>query len=274
MRADEPLDTAETPLPAGRMTTGITRRGTRLLRPMGGWSGAVHGFLRHLEAAGFAGAPRVLGVEGGREVLDYLDGDVPVDPQWRPGHGQRLPAYARTEAALVAAGGLIRQLHEAARHYRPADTGFRFDPRAPRPDEIVSHGDLGPWNTVYRGGVPVAFIDWDAAGPVRPLDELAAAAWEFVPLAPPEQLREAGFDPLPDIGARLRLFTDAYGLRDRRAIGPALQRSRLLAAERVKHAPVDAAQAAEALEHRARELRWLHGFLNRPGGGAPSGAGG
>ncbi|MFB9451409.1 hypothetical protein [Dactylosporangium vinaceum] len=38
--------------------------------------------------------------------------------------------------------------------------------------------------------------------------------------------------------------------------------------------PRDAAEAAAALEHRARELRRRHGFLHRPGGGAPTGAGG
>src|SRR5689334_8589976 len=35
--------------------------------------------------------------------------------------------------------------------------------------EIVSHGYLSPWNTVYRHGIPVGFIDWDAAQPVEPL---------------------------------------------------------------------------------------------------------
>ncbi|MFD2420491.1 phosphotransferase [Amycolatopsis pigmentata] len=101
----------------------------------------------------------------------------------------------------------------------------------------MSHGDLGPWNTVYRNGLPVAFIDWDAAGPVDPLLDLAAAAWAFVPLAPPEQLRETGFHPVPDVPARLRLFVDAYGLSDRRAILLALHRCTLLAAERIKYFP-------------------------------------
>ncbi len=243
------------------MTQGIVRRGGQLLRPMGSWSGAVHEYLRHLEAAGFAGAPRFLGVDGSREVLTFLEGDVPADPQWQPGRGHRLPPFARSEAALVAAAGLVRQLHEAARGYRPADTGYRFHPCPPRVGEIVSHGDLGPWNTVYQGGVPVAFIDWDAAGPVDPVVDLAAAAWEFVPLAPPAQLREAGFDPVPDIAARLRLFVDAYGLTGPPAVLPALQRCRVLAAGRVQHAPVTPSQAADVLEHHARELRWLQSVL-------------
>jgi hypothetical protein len=129
---EEPVSIVETPLPAGRMTHGITRRGGQLLRPMGAWSGAVHDYLRHLEAAGFSGAPAFLATEGEREVLAYIEGDVPADPLWQPGRGHRLPAYARSEAALVAAAELIRRLHEAALDYRPSDTQFRFDPRAPR----------------------------------------------------------------------------------------------------------------------------------------------
>ncbi|GAA1621926.1 hypothetical protein GCM10009679_28590 [Saccharothrix algeriensis] len=52
----------------GRMTGGIVRRGDRVYRPMGSWSPAVHEFLRHLDSARFGGAPRVLGVEDGREM--------------------------------------------------------------------------------------------------------------------------------------------------------------------------------------------------------------
>jgi hypothetical protein len=54
-------------MPAGRVTSGIVRRGDRLLRPMGPWSPAVHEYLRYLEAAGFEGSPRVLGTEGDTE---------------------------------------------------------------------------------------------------------------------------------------------------------------------------------------------------------------
>jgi hypothetical protein len=244
-------------LPAGRMTAGVVRRGDRVRRPTGPWSPAVHAYLRHLESAGFGGAPRVAGVDGDRELLTYLPGEVAADPEWEPGRGARLPVYARTDAALTGAARLIRRLHDASRGFAPRDTGFRFHPHAPGPGEIVSHGDLGPWNTVYADGEPVAFIDWDAAGPVEPLAELAAAAWAFVPLAPDARLREAGFDPVPDIAVRLRRFADAYGLADRRALVPALWRCRLADAARIAHHPVGPAGAAAGLEFLAGELRWL-----------------
>src|SRR5258708_4588620 len=120
----------EVPLPSGRMTSGIVRRGDRLLRPMGPWSPAVHEYLRHLEAAGFEGSPRVLGIEGDREVLTFIDGDVAADPRWQPGHGHRLPPYARTELALRGAAQLIRKLHAAAAGFRPAITSARLHPCA------------------------------------------------------------------------------------------------------------------------------------------------
>jgi Phosphotransferase enzyme family len=254
-------DDGDEPLAGGRMTRGVVRRGERVLRPMGPWSEAVHEYLRHLEGAGFAGAPRLLGTEGDREVVTYLDGEVAADPAWQPGRGSRLPAYARGDEALAEAGRLVRGLHEASRGFRPRRTAYRFHPCPPRPGQIVSHGDLGPWNTVYRDGLPVAFIDFDAAGPVDPVDELAAAAWAFVPLAPGRRLREAGFDPVPDLPRRLRVFVDAYGPPDRAAVLPALQRALLAAVERVATFALPPAGTAASLDHLANELRWLDAML-------------
>jgi hypothetical protein len=253
----------EEELASGRMTQGIVRRGDRLLRPMGTWSPAVHEFLRHLEAAGFDGAPRFLGTEGDREVLSYLPGDVAADPGWQPGRGHRLPDYARTDAALRQAAELVRRLHTAATGFAPRHTRYRFHPHPPLPGEIIVHGDLGPWNTVYRNGGPVAFIDFDGAQPGRPVTDLAAAAWAFVPLAPPEQLRQAGFDPVPDIAARLRIFVDAYGLADRRSILPALTADRLDEATRIAMWDIGPAGAADKLAFTAGELRWLDSVIPR-----------
>src|SRR5262249_47368543 len=131
----------------GRMTSGIVRRGDRLLRPMGPWSPAVHEYLRHLEAAGFAGSPRVLGTENNREVLTFIDGDVAADPHRQPCHGHRLLPMP---GPICPSGGphLPRTLLPGAGGSRPAITSSRFAPRPPQPGEVVSHGDLGPWNTV------------------------------------------------------------------------------------------------------------------------------
>ncbi|MFE9500330.1 phosphotransferase [Streptomyces collinus] len=28
-------------------------------------------------------------------------------------------------------------------------------------DEVICHGDFGPWNTVWRGAQPIGIIDWE-----------------------------------------------------------------------------------------------------------------
>lgn len=94
--------------------------------------------LRYLEAAGFDGSPRVLGIEDDREVLTFIDGDVANDPRWESGHGHRLPPYAQTEVALRGAAELICRLHRAVAGFRPAITSYRFHPYPPKPGEIVS----------------------------------------------------------------------------------------------------------------------------------------
>jgi hypothetical protein len=100
--------------------------------------------------------------------------------------------YAKTDAALRGAAKLIRSLRAAAAGFRPAITSYRFDPRPPRPGEVIPHGDLGPWNTVYRGQIPVAFINWDSAGRVGPL-----AIWPQPP-GPSCRSRRPGSSPKQD----------------------------------------------------------------------------
>jgi len=63
--------------------------------------------------------------------------------------------------------------------------------------------------------------------------------------------------PMGSWSGAVHEYLRPIGLARRRAVLPALQRCRLLATERVKYAPVSAAEAADALENQARELRWL-----------------
>ena len=57
--------------------TEVERVGDTMRRSTGPWTPAVHALLRHLEAVGFEGAPRVLGSDDqGREVLTFIEGDA------------------------------------------------------------------------------------------------------------------------------------------------------------------------------------------------------
>lgn len=206
---------AEKRLAGGNLNAVVRVAGT-VRRSAGAWTAAVHLLLRHLEAEGFEGAPRVLGFdEQGREVLSFIEGDTDSSGE--------LDWIWSTEA-LVEAGNLIRRYHEACRSFTPPENvRWQVMVGAPSGGEIVCHNDLAPFNTVYRDGLPHAFLDWDLAAPGPPIWDIAGAAWKFVPLYP----NRAGksWPIAPGLRAeRLRIFCDAYALDDRRDLLPIIGR--------------------------------------------------
>jgi Phosphotransferase enzyme family len=174
---------------------------------MGPWSRRVHDLLRHLTNVGFDGAPRFLGIDDhGREMLGFIDGEVTVD---RPPHG------VYTDEALTAAARLLRRLHDATTEFAAAHpTGWRFQVGAPSGGPVICHNDLGPYNTVYRAGRPVAFIDWDFAAPAPREWDIAYALWRFVPLYDDATATHLGWPTAPR-GPRIAQFLNAYGLDHR-----------------------------------------------------------
>jgi hypothetical protein len=251
---------AEIPLAGGRSSAaGVVRVGDTVRRPPGPWTPAVQAFLEHLQTAGFTRSPRPLGLdEHGREMLEFIEGDVlaiPQDPFGDLVLG-RWPDAWRSDQALVAAGELLRGLHEAAHGFRTAHSSWRLHAHAMRPGEIICHGDAAPWNAVYRDGMPFALIDFDSARPDTPLLDLASAAWHFVPLADAKTVRVLGFEEVA-YGERLRLFLDAYGLADRSAFAEALQRVKTREASYPLFWRLGPAATASYLDHVAEQLRWL-----------------
>ena len=118
-----------------------------------------------------AQAPRVVGTgydNQGHEVLTFIDGEIVHPRAWG-------------DEGIWQAGRLLRDLHDATASFRPtADAAWcpwPFRAASGAAGTVISHGDAGPWNLVARDGRPVAFIDWDTAGPADRLDEVAATAW-------------------------------------------------------------------------------------------------
>jgi hypothetical protein len=169
--------------------------------------GPVHALLRHLEHVGFDGSPRFLGIdEEGRETLSFIEGDV-------TGAGN-VPGVFSDEA-LVATARLLRRMHDATRDAAITRShGWRVPAGAPVSGSVVCHNDLGPYNTIYESGRPIAFIDWDLAAPAPPEWDVAYALWRFVPLYDDDRCVELGAQTGPR-SLRIRLFLDTYGLGDR-----------------------------------------------------------
>ena len=251
---DEP-----TRLPEGRSGTMVWRSSRGVHRTVGPWTPTVHAYLQHLHDVGYQGAPRVLGFdEQGREVLTFLDGDVLADPTWQPGQPGLWPDFARTEESLVAAAVLLRELHAAASSFTPTDPAWKqYDWPTLLEGEIVCHGDVGRHNTLYRAGIPVAFIDWDSIRPNHPLIEFGNAAWNFVPLGDDRYFAASEFRSAPPLDERLALFAHAYGVDDAEQIAWGINHAKQRHAENFRYWALPAGHAALGLQMIAEELHWF-----------------
>jgi hypothetical protein len=202
---------AEIPLLGGDVTQGVVRVGDTVRRPLNSNSALVHALLRHLEAVGFQGVPRFLGIDpAGREVLTYIEGEVAGRPR---------PAWIADEGRLVSVARLVRGYDDAATSFvPPADAS----PESPSPEsagipppppylpELLGHVDITPENVVFRDARAVALIDFDLAKPATRADEIFNMMLWWAPLGEP-----ADQDPLMqdvDVPRRCRLLADAYGM--------------------------------------------------------------
>ena len=148
------VNEAEKPLTGGRLTAGVVRLGDTVRRPRKASSAYVGALLLHCERIGFTGVPRFLGVDdAGRDTLTFIPGCV-----------GRFKVFERLQIRKAAI--LLRSFHDATRGSALAGT-----------KTVVCHNDLGPNNTVFQKGMPMAFIDFDFAAPGEPLEDIGYMAW-------------------------------------------------------------------------------------------------
>jgi hypothetical protein len=190
---------------AGGNTGGAVRVGDTVRRVAGRWTPSVHALLRHLEAAGFDGAPQALGFdERGREMLSYLPGEV-------VGAARPWPAWVHSDEALRQVAGWLRDFHTAVADFVPPPDAVWREGGTWRPGLIVGHNDAAPYNAAWAGDRLVGFFDWDFAAPVTREWDLAFTAFAWVPLHARHVVTAEGFTAFEDRPRRLRLFLDTYG---------------------------------------------------------------
>lgn len=208
------IDSAEPEIPllGGDVTEGIVRVGGTVRRPMGRNAAFVHALLNHLEAVGFDGAPRYLGVDAaGREVLTYIEGEVAGRPH---------PAWIADEGRLASIGRLLRRYDDATAGFTaPAEAAFEppaypadFPPEPELAEEVVGHLDITPENLVFRDGAAYALIDFDLVRPAARVDELCNAMLWWAPLNESGDV-DPGLRGL-DAPRRCRILADAYGMAE------------------------------------------------------------
>ena len=189
----------------------VTRLGQTVCRPSGPWSLAVHALLRYLAAVDFKYAPRLLNTDqhSETETLSYIDGEVAMRP-W--------PKCLLVEDGIFQVGVMLRAYHDAVVNYEPLSGAVWRDPEAQwHAGMILRHGDLGPWNMVWKSDRLVGLIDWDLLEPGMALSDVAQAAWNCVPLRPDAECIAAGIR-LDDRLDRLRALCTAYGTQSDRVL--------------------------------------------------------
>ncbi|HVA53251.1 MAG TPA: phosphotransferase [Acidimicrobiales bacterium] len=190
---------------SGGMATKVTRRGDVVFRTPKPQSSTVLSFLTFLSGVGFPASPRPIGngfASDGREMFEFIEGSSPQPFAW-------------SDQACFEIGDLLRTLHGLSVEWIPPPHAlwrpwFARDLTGER--SVIGHGDLGPWNILARDGHPVAFIDWDNAGPVGPMWELAHVVWQNAQLYDDDV---SGLNHLPDAterAAQAKLILDGYRL--------------------------------------------------------------
>lgn len=151
--------TDEIRLGGGWSLEGVVRVGDTVRRPPTLATQLMRDLLVHLEQVGFDGAPRWLGRdEAGRDVLTFVDGDTFSDTR----------GVSWSDEQLRASGALLRGYHDAVAGSELRDAA-----------EVVSHGDFGPWNLIWRDGLPICVIDFDNAHPGPRHEDVGYALWKF-----------------------------------------------------------------------------------------------
>ena len=164
---------------AGGNVGGAVRIGSTVRRSTGSWTPAVHALLDYVADTDLEMTPRVLGLDSrGREVLTYLPGRV-IDES----------AETASESLLVEAMRWLRRYHDSVADFDHPGPWRNASRQSDAEDSVLCHHDFAPYNvaasTSAEGDRLVGVFDWDMAGPGSRLEDLAFAAWNWVPLHQP-----------------------------------------------------------------------------------------
>ena len=183
-------------LTGGNMNV-VERDGDTVLRIAGPWTPTVHRYLDYLAMAGISWAPRPLGIEGDRERLTFVHGDVPLYP---------LPSWVWSEEILRSGAARLRQLHDASIGFGLDDAVWQS--RTKVPSEVICHNDFAPHNLAFEDGVLVGAIDFDMCSPGPRLWDIAYFATRAVPLTADTPV---GAPTMAEARRRVDVILAAYG---------------------------------------------------------------
>ncbi|HBU81635.1 MULTISPECIES: phosphotransferase [Paenibacillus] len=174
----------------------------------------VYELLLYLEKVGYAHSPRYLGAdEQGREILSYLDGEVPGNDY------PEMESYMWSDETLKEVARLLKGYHDATVGFITSTESSNNFPKTSSLEEVVCHNDFALYNVVFKDRLPVGIIDFDMAGPGPRIWDIVYSLYTSVPLAgfsPGKDEREVvpyhKHDHASERKRRIALFFNAYGM--------------------------------------------------------------
>jgi tRNA A-37 threonylcarbamoyl transferase component Bud32 len=222
----------EETLKGGRSTSEVIRIDNTVHRTCGLNSEFTHKLLILLEEKKFAYAPKYLGIdEKGREILTFIDGEVPKDKQW-------------TMEQMVKIVKMMKSFHDKTVGSQLAGN-----------NETVCHHDIAPWNIVLKEGKPIAFIDFDEAEPGERVDDLSYFLWTFLDLGSNVSIETQS--------SKMKTLCQAYGYHDgKKLVEAILEQQNLILGKRLRLAKTEIKKedrefSADAAERIKKEIVWV-----------------
>lgn len=158
---------------------------------------------------------------------------------------------------MFCVGKFLRSLHDATKTFvLPIDAIWRqWHGRRIGNANCIGHCDTGPWNIVSRDGKPYALIDWEVAGPVDPIIELAQTCWLNAQLYSDDIAKKVGLASLAERAYHVKLILDGYEL-------PKSKRNNFVD-KMIEFAVHDAAVQAEEVTSNSKNITPLWGITWR-----------
>jgi len=180
----------------------VYRVGNLVERPGRPWSASILRILRHFEACNLP-VERYISADNNIQISEFAEGEMVHPGKW-------------TDEALYNIGQLLARLHSAAREFETTDKDvwrpWYLREIGNKANYICCHGDIAPWNTITENGLVKTLVDWECAGPLDPMVEIARVCWLFVQLHDDDLAKLHNLPSAEKRAQQVRIVADGYGL--------------------------------------------------------------
>jgi thiamine kinase-like enzyme len=178
----------------------VYKKDNMVIRPLEKWSENIHLLMNHFYNNGLP-VPKIIKIDQEYEYTEYINGEMIHPKKW-------------TDEGLFEIGKMVKKLHEIAKNF-VQKKNMEWKPwylRELGKPEICSHGDIAPWNIITKNNKPIGIVDWEYAGPIDTIIELARVCWLFPQLHDDDIGKLYDLPPPEKRGEQIKIILDAYEL--------------------------------------------------------------